>query len=248
MQRITCYLLTALILWGAIICPLSANSRDEVLSLANALYLWANAHHGLYPEAGKLNNPELLSLLKKTGGNPTNIKNINYHVEPNRKNFSLTLGAISFSSLEGLNTRSQIGPEDKAAIIKLIKALYQAYVGRSLDKIMELQKNAIEISAAAYEKSGKGTAEDVRDAFRECTREIIDAPEFQMQPLNLEDLKIYRRGDLYLAKSPLPILFSTQVMVQAAEQKQPVRLRVEEIQFLKTREGFKIEQLNLIGN
>jgi len=248
LRRLSCFILTTLIFWGAIFCPLSANNRDEVLNLANALYLWANSHQGLYPEPGQLHTRDFLDLLAKAGGDPQTLKAITYRPARDRKNFSLNWGRIAFSSQNGLAQRSEISPEDREQMIKVIKALYQAYVGRNLERIMTLQHEAVEASAEAYEKSGKGTREDVRDAFRECTREIIDSPEFQMVSLCLEDLRFSRQGELYLVKSPVPILLSTRVMVQASEEKQPVTLRIEEIHFIKTPQGFKIQQMNLIGN
>jgi hypothetical protein len=134
------------------------------------------------------------------------------------------------SSFDG---KEDVTKEDREQITALITELYNAYADRNLDKILEIQHAAIEASAVDYEKRKKGSADEVRDAFRDATKEIIEHKEYKLLPLNLSDITIARRGQFYKVTSVVPIIATDRLEVQEEGKYFFVRLRIGEMIFEK---------------
>ncbi len=139
----------------------------------------------------------------------------------------------------------ELTEQDKEEIVTVIKALYNAYAEKDLDKVLELQKRSIESSALDYEKQGKGSAQDVRDAFREATEEILNHKAFKMLPLNLTDLTFQRKGDLCRVTSVVPIIATDRLEVMEDGKYFFVRLRIGEFIFAPEGDGWVIETMYL---
>ena len=120
---------------------------------------------------------------------------------------------------------------EKEAIISVIKEFYDAYASRDLDKVMEMQKNSIEESALEYEKQGKGKAQDVRDAYRSATKEIMEHKQFKMLPLNLSDITFRKKGKLCRVTSVVPIIATDRLEIVEDGKYFFIRLRVGEFVF-----------------
>jgi hypothetical protein len=138
--------------------------------------------------------------------------------------------------------------EEKAGAVGVIKALYQAYSDRDIDKILTLEHDFIEASAKAYEeKKGAGKGDELRDAFRGVTEEIIRSKQFAMKPLHLDDVQYRREGDRIVVSSAVPIIATEYVDVEGDGVGNRARLRIAKFWIRKTPEGWRIEQMDLHG-
>ncbi|MDQ7821858.1 MAG: hypothetical protein RDV48_03585 [Candidatus Eremiobacteraeota bacterium] len=135
--------------------------------------------------------------------------------------------------------------EDREKIITVITALYNAYSEKNLDKIMELEKESIEASATDYEKKGKGPAQEVREAFKSATKEIIEHKDFKMLPLNMSDLTFQKRGKFVKVTSVVPIIATERLEVMEEGKYFFVRLRIGELVFDQRSDGWKIVNMYL---
>ena len=127
----------------------------------------------------------------------------------------------------------------------MIKELYDAYAEKNLDKIMEMQRNSIEASAIDYENQGKGSAQDVRDAYRSATEEILNHKEFKMMPLNTSDLTFQKKGSLCRVTSVVPIIATDRLEISEDGKYFFVRLRIGEFVFSPTENGWEIQTMYL---
>jgi len=134
-------------------------------------------------------------------------------------------------------SKDAVSKEDHEKIISLITDLYNAYADKSLDRILEIQHDAIEASAIDYEKRKKGSADEVRDAFKDATKEIIEHKDYKLLPLNLSDISIARTGKFYKVTSVVPIIATDRLEVQEEGKYFFVRLRIGEMIFEKSNEG-----------
>ena len=123
---------------------------------------------------------------------------------------------------------NELTAEEKEAIISVIKEFYDAYASKDLDKVMEMQKNSIEESALEYEKQGKGKAQDVRDAYRAATKEIMEHKQFKMLPINLSDITFRKKGKLCRVTSVVPIIATDRLEIVEDGKYFFVRLRIGE--------------------
>ena len=139
----------------------------------------------------------------------------------------------------------EVSEEDKSAILAVIKELYDAYAEKNLDKIMEMQRNSIEASAIDYENQGKGSAQDVRDAYRSATEEILNHKEFKMMPLNTSDLTFQKKGSLCRVTSVVPIIATDRLEISEDGKYFFVRLRIGEFVFSPTENGWEIQTMYL---
>lgn len=142
--------------------------------------------------------------------------------------------ATEHSVIDG---KGEVSDEDREQIISHITDLYNAYADRSLEKILEIQHASIEASAIDYEKRKKGSADEVRDAFRDATKEIIEHKDYKLLPLNLSDISIIRTGHFYKVTSVVPIIATDRLEVQEEGKYFFVRLRIGEMIFEKSSEG-----------
>ena len=207
-----------------------------------------------------MRSPEFKQLLQLAGATDTGFfcpaSGKPYRYTYSRDNYKIScpnpelhkLGVRYFSLAEGMVEkpitivkRGKVSAPDKAGMIKAIKELYQAYRQRDLEKVMLLEHEAIESSALDYEARGKGSAQDVRDAFRGATQDLFSSPEFEMQPLFLDEVKFTKEDGVYLASSVVPILASYRVELIS----RPVKIRIGELKFKKTPAGFKIIQMTM---
>ena len=134
---------------------------------------------------------------------------------------------------------------DKEKMTVMIKDLYDAYEQRDLERILTIQKDAIEASAIDYEKRKKGTADEVREAFRDATKEIIEHKDFKMKPLNMGDLTFQRKGKYCKVTSIVPIIASERLEVEEEGKYFFVRLRIGEFIFEQEGEIWKIINMYL---
>lgn len=136
-----------------------------------------------------------------------------------------------------IDGKGEVSDEDREQIISHITDLYNAYADRSLEKILEIQHASIEASAIDYEKRKKGSADEVRDAFRDATKEIIEHKDYKLLPLNLSDISIVRTGHFYKVTSVVPIIATDRLEIQEEGKYFFVRLRIGEMIFEKSSEG-----------
>ncbi|MCD6310246.1 MAG: hypothetical protein J7M18_05990 [Candidatus Eremiobacteraeota bacterium] len=145
---------------------------------------------------------------------------------------------------KGTGKENIVTAKDRKAIFDIIRRLHNAYATKNLEEVLKIQAPAIELSAVKYEEEGKGTKEQVWDAFRGCTAEILDHPNFEMKPLDLENVGIECKGDLYTVTGN-PIMFSSEIRVMSAPEPQPMRVRVGEMLFKKKSGGFELIRMSM---
>lgn len=145
-------------------------------------------------------------------------------------------------------TVSPVSAQEKAAVKAAIEVFYQAWVGRDLERIISLERLAIDASAEDYEKRGKGKAEDVRESFRGATKDVLDSKDFKMKPLHLVDVEFRREGELIVVASAIPIIATESVSVDMGDgTSQRVRILISKIVFRKAANGYEIVKMNLHG-
>ena len=142
-------------------------------------------------------------------------------------------------------TIREVTKDDEVKITDLIKELYNAYAEKDVSKVLELQKRSIESSAIDYEKQGKGSAEDVREAFKSATEEIINHKAFKMLPLNLTDLTFQQRGNYCRVTSVVPIIATDRLEIEDNGKYFFVRLRIAEFIFAPEGDKWVIENMYL---
>jgi hypothetical protein len=139
----------------------------------------------------------------------------------------------------------EVTQEDRDKITEILKDLYSAYAERNLDTIMELQHDSIEASALDYEKKKKGSADEVREAFKSATKEIIEHKDFKMLPLNLSDMTFMKKGNTCRVTSIVPIIATERLEVMEEGKYFFVRLRIGEFIFEKKNDLWKIVNMYL---
>jgi hypothetical protein len=147
--------------------------------------------------------------------------------------------------VDGSSTYEDIAQEDKEGIITVIQDLYNAYSGKNLERIMELQHDSMEASALDYQKKKKGSADEVREAFKSATKEIIEHKDFKMLPLNLNDLSFQKKGTYCKVTGVAPIISTERLEVQEEGKFFFVRLRVGELILEKKNDLWKIANMYL---
>ncbi len=134
-------------------------------------------------------------------------------------------------------TPKEVLAAEKEEIIAVITSLYNAYAEKDLEKVLQLQNESIESSALAYEKEGKGSAQDVRDAFRSATDEILSHKAFKMLPLNTTDLTFQKKGKYIRVTSVVPIIATERLELMENGKYFFVRLRIAEFLFAPSETG-----------
>lgn len=118
---------------------------------------------------------------------------------------------------------------EREAMVEVINELYNAYREKDLNKVMTLQKQAIERAGREMEKKGKYTKEEVMGAYRGTARDLFKAPEFGMEPLNVVGVQFQTKDGRYRAKSFMPIIQTRKVTVGTMK----VRLKIRTFEFEK---------------
>jgi ketosteroid isomerase-like protein len=130
--------------------------------------------------------------------------------------------------------------EDREAIEAVIRDLYDAYCRQDIDKIMEMEKPFIDRAAEEYEKSGKGTADKMREVLRLCTLDVITHKDFRMLPLNLKELEFKYDGDTCVVAGIDPVIATDRVEVGDPANPMVVRLCITQMTFRKEQGSWKI--------
>jgi hypothetical protein len=133
---------------------------------------------------------------------------------------------------------------EKQAIVSVIRELYAAYKRADVDAVMKLEQDAVEASAQDAVRRATYTAVQVRDAFRECHRDVLLHKDFAMKPLNLEDLHFVRRGTQILVRSDIPVIATEKVHLKESDM--DVRLTISRFLFEKQGSVYRIVQMNLL--
>ncbi|MBM3464229.1 MAG: hypothetical protein FJX76_19205 [Armatimonadetes bacterium] len=136
-----------------------------------------------------------------------------------------------------------VSPAEKAGVQAVICDLFVAYYNRDVDRVVEIEKGAIESSALAYEKQGKGKADDVRDAFREGARDVLSHKDFAMEPLRLEDVRYKHSKGRIVVSSVVPIIATNKVTLAASGLQ--VRLSISTLVFEKKGNRFEIVAMQI---
>lgn len=139
----------------------------------------------------------------------------------------------------------KLSEQDREKISGMITDLYNAYEQKNLEKILEIQHTAIENSAVDYEKRKKGTADEVREAFRDATKEIIEHKDFKMKPLNMGDLTFQKKGKYCKVTSVVPIIASERLEIEEEGKYFFIRLRIGEFIFEQQNDSWTIVNMYL---
>lgn len=133
---------------------------------------------------------------------------------------------------------------EKQAILAMIRELYGAYQRADVDAVMKLEGEAVEASARDAEQRKTYTAAQVRDAFRECHRDVLLHKNFAMKPLHLDDLHFVRRGTQIVVRSDIPVIATEKVHLKESDM--DVRLTISRFLFEKRGDVYRIVQMNLL--
>lgn len=134
-----------------------------------------------------------------------------------------------------------VSKEDEQAIRDLLMELHEAYKNKDLDKVMEMEKEAIEKAALDAEARGKYTAEEVRDAFRGTAKDVFDAEGFEMEPFNAAAITFKKMGEKFEATSFMPIIATKRVTVGTMK----VRLKISTFEMKKADGKMKITGMQM---
>ncbi len=130
---------------------------------------------------------------------------------------------------------------EKEEVNTVIKELYEAYKTKNLDKVMDLEEEAIVRTGKAAEERGKYKMIEVYYAFRGTANDVFRAEGFGMEPLDLSRVIYKKKGNKYIASSPTPIIATKLVSVGTMK----VRLRIAGITFEKIKEKMTIVQMQM---
>lgn len=148
---------------------------------------------------------------------------------------------VSLYDVPGKEEKSEVSPPEKEAMISVIKQLYEAYKNRDLEKVMDLEKEAIVRDGLRMEKAGKYKALEVYYAYKGTANDVFRAPGFGMKPLNLDDVRFSKKGKTYRVESIRPIIATNRVQVGTMK----VQLRISEFHFEKIDDEFKIVKMQM---
>jgi len=137
--------------------------------------------------------------------------------------------------------REEVTESEKNEMIGVIKELYKAYQKRDLEKVMELEHEAIMRSGKEAERKGKYTAVEVYYAFKGTARDVFRAEGFGMEPLKLDAIRYKKEGGVFKAYSAVPIIVTKQVAVGNMR----VRLRIAAFEFERMKGKLKIVKMQL---
>ena len=136
---------------------------------------------------------------------------------------------------------SPVTPEEKAEINSVIKELYEAYKNKDLEKVMDIEEEAIVRAGKEAEKRGKYTMIEVYYAFKGTKNDVFRAEGFKMEPLNLSGVMYKKTGEQYIASSPVPVIATNVVKVGNMK----VRLRIASFTFERIKGKLRIVKMQL---
>lgn len=169
------------------------------------------------------------------------------------------LKELSFSSREGfvkddgspkssgMDVRVEKAVEEKMTdsekdeVNAVIKELYEAYEKRELDRVMDLEEEAIVRAGKASEEKGKYTMLEVYYAFKGTANDVFRAEGFGMEPLDLSRIIYKKKGSQFIASSPVPVIATKLVTVGTMK----VRLRIAGLTFERIKGKMTIVQLQM---
>ena len=188
------------------------------------------------------------------------MKSLNFKLScPKPERYNLV--ALYFSTREGLvrsdgtkNKGMEIKKEDppktswkpvpvkeQQAMKEVLVNLWEAYKNKDINKVMEIQKVAVDRAAQRMEKQGKYSSDEVRAAFRGTAQDLFDADGFKMEALNVVGLKFEKKDKTYRVSSFIPIIASNKVQVASMK----VRLKIGNIEFEKIKGEFVITRMQM---
>ncbi len=134
-----------------------------------------------------------------------------------------------------------VTPSEKKAMEKIIVELHKAYKNKDLEKVMDLEKEAIVREGLRLEKLGKYKALEVYYAFKGTARDLFRAEGYGVLPLKLENIRYRKKGNIYQAYSVVPIIATKRVSIGTMK----VRLRIGSLNFEKIDGEFKIVKMQM---
>lgn len=207
--------------------------------------------------------PYIAKALGKTPENPGQFYNcpvsgrIQYSRSKTQRTYTLScpspeklgLKALYFSSKDGFvkdegkekiavpakSPEPVMSDADKQEINAVIKELYEAYENKDLEKVMEIEHEAIMRSARDMVKRRPDIENEleVYYAFKGTANDVFRAAGFGMEPLNLSDVRYKIEEDQFIVFSYVPIISTKQVEVPIGNVMKKVRLRIASFNFEK---------------
>lgn len=158
----------------------------------------------------------------------------------------LVLFLLLLTSLGLAQPAPPVPEADQQAIRALLKQLYDAYQARSVDQVMALIQPAVDASAAA---DAQGRAQEIKDAFRAFHEDLLNHPDFRLDPFNDRFLDFQAQSDGSIrVVSPVPIIVSDALIFTESDgtPTPPIALRLGDFTFQRDAEGqMRIVRMNL---
>ncbi|MCL5774468.1 MAG: hypothetical protein M1536_08875 [Firmicutes bacterium] len=248
--------------------------RTHLKNIEVALELWAIDHNGKYPSVKEYYSPAFINYLSQAMPRadkntlsqvllcPASKKKYKYEVS---KNFLRCRLACPNPSLHGM-TKLEFVPnqvtvneesaktlagftvpkEEMEEITAVIKDLYDAYTKKDLERVLDIEEDAIRKSAERMSAEKQIKPEDVWNAFKEGTEEMLNNKDFKMKPLNLKNLgklifilNFVKIGDVIQVTSDDLIIESGTVQLG----NQIARIKISNFYFRKIKDTWKIIQM-----
>lgn len=155
---------------------------------------------------------------------------------------------ILWLALASLAHAEPVSAEDQAAARALVKQLYDAYKARDLKQVMSLIQPAVERSALDYEASGKGQAQEIRDAFLAFHEDLLNHPQYRLHDYNDQFIVFEpgQNGEFVLASS-VPVIQTDVLDFQSSDgsSSTTARLRLGRFTLKKADGTLQIVQMDL---
>ncbi|MCE1247455.1 MAG: hypothetical protein LWY06_12490 [Firmicutes bacterium] len=135
----------------------------------------------------------------------------------------------------------KVTPEEKKILTGIITDLYNAYSNRDLEKVMQIEEEAISRSAKDMEERGKYKAIEVYYALKGTKNDVFRAEGFGMEPINTQSLIFKKKGEQIVAASPVPVIATKMVSVGTMK----VRLRIAAFTFEKIEGTWRIVKMQM---
>jgi hypothetical protein len=138
----------------------------------------------------------------------------------------------------------KVTPAEQAALNGIIQEMYVAFEKRDVNKVLSMLQPVIESSALEYEASGKGKAEEVRDAFRGCFEEVMTHKDYKVKELRMEDVQYRRDASGLVVVSVLPIIATERVEIMGEGSGQYASLNISQLWFRKKGAGYELFKMS----
>lgn len=246
--------------------------RTHLKNIEVALELWAIDHNGKYPSAKEFYSPAFINYLaqampkadKKTIGEvlscPASKKKYKYKVSkdllrcrlacPNPALHGLTkleyvpnqitVNEEPAKSLAGF----AVSTEEMEAVTAVIQDLYDAYTKKDLERVLDLEEDAIRKSAERMAPEKQIQVEKIWSAYKETTEELFNAKDFKMKPLNLKNLNFVKIGEVIQVTSDEPVIASETVQLGNPDSGVvKASIKISNFYFRKIKDTWKIIQM-----